>query len=179
MVVLALSVPDGIQHMNWVDYVFLVVLVYSVVSGAWVGFFAECLSVAGVAGGTFIAGISYNGAGQLLGHAGVPSDARDWAGFAAVFLAISLAFRLSSIKARALSKVWVQGISNELAGGLLGLLVGAMICLFATVTVGYFHVGKVSDPVHNSQIVANCKNLIQEYVTMLPQKMHDIPGYTS
>ena len=100
MLSVVMGMPERLTNINWVDYLFLVVLVYSVLSGAWIGFFAECLSVAGVAAGTILAGITYNGAGSLLAHVGVPPDARDWAGFVAVFVLISLVFRLVSIKAR-------------------------------------------------------------------------------
>jgi uncharacterized membrane protein required for colicin V production len=178
MLSIAISVPDGFKHLNWVDYVFLVVLVYSVVSGAWVGFFAECVSVAGVAVGTLAAGVTYHATGSALAHVGVPGDARDWAGFVTVFVVISLVFRVCSIKARTLSRVFVRGLPNQVAGGLLGLIVGAMICLFMVVTVAYFQVGKLGDPVLHSQIAINCKSLVKEYVPLLPQKMHAIPGFT-
>ena len=175
MVSVVLNVPDGFTHLNWVDYLFLVVLVYSVLSGAWIGFFAECLSLAGVAGGTFAAGLTYHDAGKLLAHVNVPEDARDWAGFVAVFVAISLVCRLFSIKAHKLSSVLVAGQANQLAGGLMGVIVGSIICLFALVTVSYFQVGKVVDPLYNSQIAQNSKGLVQEYVTLLPVKMHKVP----
>jgi len=62
---------------------------------------------------------------------------------------------------------------------LLGIIVGSMICLFAFVTVTYFHVGKVYDPTVKSQIVMNSKNIEQEFVTLLPLKMHTIKGFTT
>jgi len=42
------NLTDWVTHLNWVDFVFLVVLVYSMLTGAWLGFLAECLSVAGL-----------------------------------------------------------------------------------------------------------------------------------
>jgi uncharacterized membrane protein required for colicin V production len=177
MVAVAVSVPYGLAHLNWVDFVFLVVLVYSVLSGAWIGFFAECVSLAGVAAGTFVAGLTYSNVGSMLNHAGVPAKAQDWAGFVAVFVVVSFIFRFFSVKSRRLSKVLVVGISNELAGAMLGLIVGAIICLFAIVTVAYFNVGSFVDPLHQSQIALHTKNLVEEYVTMLPMKMHMVPGF--
>ena len=174
MVSVVLNMPDGLKHLNWVDYLFLVVLVYSVLSGAWVGFFAECLSLAGVAAGTFVAGLTYHGAGKLLGNLNVPADARDWAGFVAVFVLISFVFRVCSVKARNVSSALVAGKPNQLAGALMGFLVGCIICLFALVTVAYFQVGKVTDPLHESQIAQNSTGLIKEYGTMLPEKMHKL-----
>lgn len=166
--------PDGIQHLNWVDYTFVVVIAYSMLAGAWIGFLSECLTVAGVAVGTAAAGLSYNQVGGWLSHLGVPSDARGWAGFVVVFVLISLLLRAASIKARRLSRMMVPSLSNELAGALIGLVAGAMICLFALVTAVYFGVGKVDGPMHNSQLAAHSGGLVKEYVTLLPQKMHDI-----
>ncbi len=175
MLSIVVSLPDGLTHLNWVDYLFLVVLVYSVLSGAWIGFFAECVSLAGVAAGTVVAGLTYHDAGKLLANVGVPEDARDWAGFVAVFVVVSLVFRLCSVKAHRLSAVMVPGRSNQLAGGLVGVIAGAMICLFALVTVAYFQVGKVVDPLYDSQIAQHSKGLVQEFVTLLPAKMHKVP----
>jgi membrane protein required for colicin V production len=178
MLAASYAMPDGLTHLNWVDYAFLVILIYSAVSGAWIGFMAECVSFAGVVAGTVVAGLIYHETGKLLGNAGVPKDARDWAGFVAVFVIISLVFRLASIKGRRLSKVMVRGVTSGLAGGLLGLLVGGVLCLFILVAVVYFHIGKVYDPVQHSQIATNSKNLVQEFVTLLPDKMHHIKGFT-
>jgi len=175
MLSVAMGMPERLTNINWVDYLFLVVLVYSVLSGAWIGFLAECLSLAGVAAGTIIAGITYSGAGNWLAHAGVPPDARDWAGFVAVFVLVSLVFRLVSIKARTVASVLVAGRANQLAGAVIGLIAGAMICLFSFVTVAYFDVGKVIDPLHSSQIAQNSKGLVREFITLLPEKMHKVP----
>lgn len=182
---------DWITHMNWVDFVFLVVIVYSVVTGAWIGFMAECVSLAGVALGVLVAGITYNGAGTLLGHLGIAKEARDWVGFAAVFVLISLAFRLGAIFARKISQVMIRGWSNKVAGGLMGLLVGSVLCLTALVTVAYFGVGSpvnaaghltkvggpLVDPVDHSKIALQSSAWLQEYVGLLPAEMHHIPPF--
>ncbi len=185
---------DWLTHMNWVDFAFLVILVYSVLTGAWLGFMAECVTLAGVAASTFVAGQTYHDVGTLLGHVAVPKDARDWAGFVAVFVVISVLFRVGSVWARKLSRIMIRGWSNLVAGGLLGLLVGAILCLFIVVTVAYFHVGGVSDPkqpnstcaaaaqsrlcaVYQSKIATQSTSWLQEFVTLLPVKMHTIPPF--
>jgi membrane protein required for colicin V production len=171
------NLVDWVTHMNWVDFAFLVVIVYSMVTGYWLGFLAECVSLAGVAAGTLVAGLTYHNVGLLLAHVGVPKDARDWAGFVAVFVAVSLVFRIAAFSARKLSRVMIRGWSNGVAGALLGLLVGAIICLFALVTVAYFKVGHVVDPMHHSKIAAASTSWLKEYVGLLPLEMHTIPGY--
>ena len=168
---------DWVTHMNWVDFVFLVVIVYSVVTGAWLGFMAECLSLAGVAAGTLIAGLTYSSVGSLLGRLGVPSYARDWVGFVTVFVVVSLAFRIAAISTRRLSRIMIRGWSNTVAGGLIKLLVGSILCLYVIVTIAYFQVGHLVDPLHSSKIAASSTSWLKEYVGLLPAKMHTIPGY--
>ncbi|HWE62465.1 MAG TPA: CvpA family protein [Chloroflexota bacterium] len=171
------NLVDWVTHMNWVDFVFLVVIVYSVVTGAWLGFMAECVSLAGVAAGTLIAGLTYHNAGTLLGDLRVPKDARDWAGFVAVFVVVSLIFRIGAFSARNLSRLMIRGWSNNVAGALIGVLVGSIICLFVLVTVAYFQLGHLVDPLHHSKIAASSTSWLKEYVGLLPTKMHVIPGY--
>jgi membrane protein required for colicin V production len=177
MLAASYAVPDGLKHLGWVDYTFLVIVVYSALTGAWVGFMAECITLAGIVAGTFIAGLTYHEAGKLLGYVGVPSNARDWAGFVGVFAIAYVVCSILSIKARRISNVMVQGLSNKLAGGLIGLLAGSIICLHLVVAAIYFHIGKVYDPVRHTQIVMNSKDLIQEFVTLLPVKMHIVNSY--
>lgn len=168
---------DWVTHMNWVDFVFLVVVVYSVVTGAWLGFMAECVSLAGVATGTLVAGLTYDRVGTLLGHVKVPADARDWVGFVLVFVILSALFRGGAFAARNLSRLMIRGWSNSVAGALIGLLVGAIICLFAVVTVAYFQVGHLVDPLLHSKIAAASTSWLKEYEGLLPLKMHVIPAY--
>jgi membrane protein required for colicin V production len=166
---------DWITHMNWVDFLILVVMVYSVLTGAWLGFMSECVSLAGVALGVLVAGITYNGAGSLLGHIGVPKDARDWVGFVTVFVLISLVFRVGALFGRKLSRTMAKGWSNNVVGGLFGILVGGIICLFAIVTVAYFEVGPFVDPVHNSKIATQSSNWLGTFVGLLPKEMRHSP----
>ncbi len=167
---------DWTHHLNWVDYMLLVIVVYSVVTGAWIGFMAECISLAGILAGVVGAGQVYNGVGTLLGHAGVPKDARDWAGFVGTFALIFMVSRVLSVLARKLSQIMVRGPVNILAGGVLGVLSGALICLFIITAVTYFQIGKIYDPMMHAQLTMKTTNWLSEFVTLLPDKMHHIPG---
>lgn len=167
---------DWLHHLNWVDYLFLVIAVYSVVTGAWIGFMAECISLAGVVAGTAVAGQVYNGAGTLLGHLGVPKDSRDWAGFVAVFALIFIVFRVLSVLARKLSQMMVRGPLNILTGGIIGALSGTLLCLFIVTAVTYFRIPKMYDPTMHAQLTLKTTSWLNEFVTLLPDKMRQIPG---
>jgi membrane protein required for colicin V production len=166
------------MHMNWVDYLFLAIIVYSMLSGAWIGFLAESVTLAGVAAGTMIAGLTYGSLGQVIGHLGVPKDARDWVAFVVAFLTVSLLFRMASIVARTVSRALIRDWSNRVAGALIGLLVGGMLCMFIVVTVAYFKVGPFGDPFKYAQIATSCSRWLKEYVVLLPKSMQSLPPFT-
>ncbi|MGH2389496.1 MAG: CvpA family protein [Chloroflexota bacterium] len=167
---------NWIHHLNWVDYLFLVITVYSILTGAWVGFMAECITIGGILIGTIVAGQVYHGFGTFLGWLHVPKDARDWAGFVAAFTIIFVILRLMSIFARKLSRLMVRDTVNKLAGAVLGALSGAMVCLFIVVAVAYFHIGKIYTPLMQAQLPFKTTNWLSEFVTLLPDKMHHISG---
>ena len=164
--------------MNWVDYLFLAIIVYSMLTGAWIGFLAESVSLAGVAAGTMIAGLTYGGLGRVIGHLGVPRDARGWVAFVVAFLAVSLIFRTASLLTRTVSQVLVRGWSGRAAGALIGLLVGSMLCMCIVVTVAYFKVGPFVDPFKHAQIATSCSRWLREYVALLPKSMQSLPPFT-
>jgi uncharacterized membrane protein required for colicin V production len=164
-----------IHHLNWVDYLFLVIAVYSVLTGAWVGFMAECITIGGILIGTIVAGQVYQGFGHFLGHAHVPKDAQDWAGFVAAFTIIFVIMSVGAILARKLSRIMVRDTVNKLAGAVIGLLSGAMLCLFIVVAVAYFHIGKMYTPLIQAQLPMKTTGWLTEFVTLLPNKFQHIP----
>ena len=167
---------NWIHHLNWVDYLFLVIFVYSVLTGAWVGFMAECITIGGILIGTIVAGQVYQGFGTFLGHLHVPKDAQDWAGFVAAFTIAFVILRVLSVLARKLSRLMVRDTVNKLAGAVLGALSGVMVCLFIVVAVAYFHIGKMYTPVMQAQLPMKTTGWLTEFVTLLPDKFHHIPG---
>jgi membrane protein required for colicin V production len=168
-----------VTHMNWVDFVFLVVIVYSALTGAWLGFLAEALSVAGVLAGTIVAGVSYTSAASVLGSLGVPTNARAWLGFVVCFVLVSLVFRLIALRARRISRVMGIGWTNALTGALLGILAGGGICLFAVVAVLYFHIGTFTPAIHQSQIATSSGAWLMEFTNLLPGKMQQVQNMLS
>jgi uncharacterized membrane protein required for colicin V production len=170
---------NWIHHLNWVDYLFLVITVYSAITGAWVGFMAECITIGGILIGTIVAGQVYQGFGQFLGHAHVPKDAQDWAGFVAAFTIIFVIMSVGSILARKLSRIMVRDTVNKLAGAVIGLLSGAMLCLFIVVAVAYFHIGKIHTPLIQAQLPMKTTGWLSEFVTLLPNKFQHIPPLIS
>jgi uncharacterized membrane protein required for colicin V production len=165
--------------MNWADFVFLVVIVYSTVTGAWLGFLAEALSVAGVLAGTVVAGVAYTSVASSLGRLGIPPGSRPWIGFVACFVVVSLIFRLVALRARRISHLMAMGWTNAVTGALLGVLAGGGICLFAIVTVLFFHVGTLSTAIHQSQIATSSGAWLTEFTILLPAQMQQVPGLLS
>ena len=165
---------NWIHHLNWVDYLFLVIAVYSVITGAWVGFMAECITIGGIIVGVIVAGQVYHDFGKLLGHLNVPKDARDWAGFVGACAIIFLLFRSLSVFARKISRLMVRDTVNSLAGAVLGALSGAMICLFIVTAVSYFHIGRIYTPMTQAQLPYKTTSWLTEFETLLPAKMQHL-----
>ncbi|HVA91714.1 MAG TPA: CvpA family protein [Chloroflexota bacterium] len=163
-----------LHHLNWVDYVFLVIAIYSIITGAWVGFMAECVTIGGILVGTVVAGQVFHNFGVLLGHVGLPKDARDWGGFVAAFTIIFVLFLAFSVFARNLSRLMVRDTVNKLAGAMLGALSGALICLFIVCASSYFHIGKIYTPMTQAQLPHKTTSWLGEFVTLLPNKMQHI-----
>jgi membrane protein required for colicin V production len=165
------------SQLNWVDFVFIAILAYSVITGYWIGFLAEVVSLAGVLAGVATAGAAYIVAGTLLGLLGVPKGVHDCLGFILVFLVVSLVFRIASIRVLRASRRTIQGLSNRAAGALIGLLVGGMLCMLVLVTVIYFRMDGLVDPVQHAQLAQDSTRWLGEFVRLLPANMHQLPGF--
>jgi membrane protein required for colicin V production len=174
---LAASPGSLASQLNWVDFVFIAILAYSVITGYWIGFLAEVVSLVGVIAGVVAAGALYTDAGNLLGLLGVPRGVHDCLGFILVFLVVSLIFRVASIRVLRASRRAIQGLSNRAAGALIGLLIGGMLCMLALVTVSYFRMDGLMQPMHHARLAQDSTRWLGEFVRLLPNKMHQLPGF--
>ncbi|HEY8284226.1 MAG TPA: CvpA family protein [Chloroflexota bacterium] len=163
-----------LHQLNWVDYLFLVIVVYNTLTGAWVGFMAQCVTIGGIIVGTVAASQVFHNFGLLLGHVGLPKDARDWGGYVAAFTIIFVLFLAFSVLARKISRLMVRDTVNKLAGAVLGVLSGTLICLFMVTAVSYFHIGKIYTPMIQAQLPHKTSSWLAEFVTLLPNKMQHI-----
>ncbi|HVC81939.1 MAG TPA: CvpA family protein [Chloroflexota bacterium] len=163
-----------LHHLNWVDYLFLVIVVYNIITGAWVGFMAQCVTIGGILVGVVVAGQVFHDFGLLLGHLGLPKDARDWGGYVAAFAIIFALFLAFSVLARNISRLMVRDTVNKLAGVVLGALSGTLICLFMVTAVSYFHIGRIYTPMTQAQLPHKTTSWLGEFVTLLPNKMQYI-----
>lgn len=165
------------SQLNWVDFLFIAILAYSVITGYWIGFLAEAVSLIGVIAGVAAAGAAYPGAGALLALLGVPKGVHDCLGFILVFLVISLIFRVASVRVLRTSRRAIQGLSNRAAGALIGLLTGGMLCMLVLVTVIYFRMDNLLQPMEHARLARDSTRWLAEFVRLLPAKMHHLPGF--
>jgi uncharacterized membrane protein required for colicin V production len=165
------------SQLNWVDFVFIAIIAYSVITGYWVGFLAEVVSLTGVIAGVTTAGVAFTVVGSVLGLLGVPEGTQDCLGFIMVFLAVSLVFRVASVRVLRTSRRVIQGLANRAAGALVGLLIGSMLCMLMLVVVIYFKVGNLVDPIEHARLAQGSTQWLREFVRMLPANMQHIPQF--
>jgi uncharacterized membrane protein required for colicin V production len=132
------------------------------------------VTIGGIIVGTVAASQVFHNFGLLLGHVGLPKDARDWGGYVAAFTIIFVLFLAFSVLARKISRLMVRDTVNKLAGAVLGVLSGTLICLFMVTAVSYFHIGKIYTPMIQAQLPHKTSSWLAEFVTLLPNKMQHI-----
>ena len=125
--------------MTWVDWAIVFFLVVSVLGGLQQGFFRSVCSLGGLALGLVLAAWNYPRVAALLRPFVHIEDVANAIGFLLIALVVmALAATLGSILAKTLRKLGL-GCLDRLAGGIFGLLQGAlMVTLCILVAVAFF-----------------------------------------
>jgi membrane protein required for colicin V production len=126
--------------MSWLDIVIIVVIGISVFNGLRTGLIKMLFTVAGIFLGIFLAGrFSDDFAGVLTF---IPDDWSKIAAFAIILVAVMVvAWILGTILSKLISLV-LLGWVNRLAGAVLGLFVGALLCgAVLSIWVKYLGIG--------------------------------------
>ena len=125
--------------MTWVDWAIVIFLAVSVLGGLQQGFFRSVCSLGGLVLGLVLAAWNYRGVAALLRPLVHIEDIADAIGFLLIALVVmALAGTLGSILAKTLHKLGL-GCLDRLAGGIFGLLQGALlVTLCILVAVAFF-----------------------------------------
>jgi membrane protein required for colicin V production len=118
------------------DWIFLAVLLASMVLGAWRGLVSEVLSLMGWVAGFFLAQWFAPDVARVLPMAGAGEQMRYAAGFLLVFIAAVFGFGLMAfLVSKLVASVGLRPIDRVLGAG-FGILRGLLLLLAATVVVG-------------------------------------------
>ena len=134
---------------NWLDIVFLIVLISSVAEGLQKGFARTALGLAAVIVG-LVCGLWFYGTVGALFHVG-PTLA-NVLGFLVIFVGvIILGALLGALIARLLKMIHLSWL-DRLAGGAFGVLRGALVCAVIVAVMMAFSSKPPPSPVANSRL---------------------------
>ncbi len=116
--------------MNWLDVVWLAIVVLFVIRGAIKGLFREAFGLIGIFVGLIVAINRYEVLGGLIGgeFESIPPKIANLVGFAFIFVAVALIFGLAGIVLHKMAKFsLVKGLDRG-GGFLLGAGEGVLLC---------------------------------------------------
>jgi len=123
--------------MNFLDLIFCIIAGYLLLRGAMRGFFIEIAGIAGVVLGFFLANKYHQ---ELAPELERFIDAPGWSASIAYFVIFLGCIVLASLVARMLNSMVpkMAGWLNRLAGSLVGVVKGALICLVIFLVLSHY-----------------------------------------
>jgi membrane protein required for colicin V production len=159
--------------MSWLDIIILIVLAISAFSGLRVGLIKVLFAVVGIIVGVVLAG---QFADDFAGVLTFIPDA--WAKIAAFAIILVVVMIIAGVLAAVLSKLIslvLLGWVNRLAGAVLGLLVGALICgAGLAIWVKYLGIG---DAVAGSALANFLLDKFPIVLGLLPSEFDSVRGF--
>jgi membrane protein required for colicin V production len=125
-------------HWNWLDWVFVIIVMASILTALWKGFVAELVSLASVIAGLIIAAANYERVAPLLEGFMRSQDVALGVSFIVLFAAVVLIGALiSALAGRLIRKVKLQWFDRFL-GAVFGLMRGLLVdCVLLLVMMAF------------------------------------------
>ncbi|GAC1430279.1 MAG: hypothetical protein NVSMB65_03710 [Chloroflexota bacterium] len=157
--------PLASYGFNYLDDVFVVIVLINMVASFREGFIAKVFGLLGLIAAIFAAGhMTYIGTGILKAlHVGGPGLQRTLA-FAVTFVVILLGSRVAAVVLTRAAGMLMLGMVNRLLGALLGLVEGLVIVVVILFVIVAFKLDIFKTAVQTSRIA---HDLGPRYVTML------------
>ena len=131
--------------MNWLDLVIIIALLASIILGLMQGFARTLFSLVGTIVGILVAANFYVHLAKLLKFISNP-DIANIVAFAVILIVIGIIAALIGSALKALLTAMNLGCADRIAGGVLGLIVGALfISAILAGFVRFFGSGPVTD----------------------------------
>jgi membrane protein required for colicin V production len=113
--------------LNWLDWIFVIIVAVSVLAAAWRGFVHELISLASVVAGVVVAALGYRQAAVWFEDLTKSNEVALAAGFLALFLGTLLVGALLIYAARKLIKTAGIQWFDRFLGGVFGLVRGVVV----------------------------------------------------
>jgi len=172
---------DWISKVNWVDVLFLIIILRSIYVGAQKGFFTELFNILGVGIAIVLSIHFYSpGANLLLKYFFIPLNISNLIAFMAVMFFVYLLFQLVENIIKKLIKIEIlpnfNKVINKIGGPVIGLCKGIAISIFIFLVLLLIPVGYV---VNSAKVNFLSGEFFSQAATTLYTKTVSIIPYTS
>jgi membrane protein required for colicin V production len=156
--------------MNWLDFVFLVILLGAVIAGIVRGLVRQVIGLAAVIIGLILASLYYRGPAEIIGKVAHNRLLSHFLGFLLIFFCVLaaggiLGFLISKIMKGPLA------LANRLLGGVFGLLEALLVCGVLVFALTVFDVARPA--LETSRLAPVCVGLTRAAVHLIPQDLRD------
>jgi membrane protein required for colicin V production len=156
--------------MNWLDVVFLAILVAAMIMGLVKGLVRQVIGLAAVVLGLVLAALYYGGVSEIIGKVVHNHLLSNFLGFLVIFFCVLaagafLGFLISKAMKGPLAAV------NRLFGGLFGLLKAVLICGILAFALTVFDVARPA--LQASRLARFCLGVTRAAVHLIPQDLKD------
>ncbi len=159
--------------MNWLDIVLMVVLALATFLGVWRGIISMVLPLAGIIIGVFLAGQHYGTVGGWL-----PIDNPEyakWAAYAIIIVAVLIVAVILAVILRRFIRWVLLGWVDRLGGGILGLVLGGLICAAILAACVKFELG--SGFIQDSGIARLLLDWLPAVLALLPEEFDVVKDF--
>lgn len=153
------------------DYVLLLVLLYSTVRGFMMGAISELGLLVALVIGVVVASRFAHNVGQPLASLGVGPRWQAAIGYAIVLAVIWIAVRIVTRVLRRGARLLMLGWLDRLGGAAFGLLRGVLIVVVVAFLIVHFRVTPFQADAHTSPLVQSVSGLFPALTTLLPHAL--------
>jgi membrane protein required for colicin V production len=156
--------------MNWVDIVFVIILVGTTIHGIVRGFVRQVIGLAAVILGLILASLYYEGMAEIIQKLVRDKLVSNFLGFLVIFIAVVVAGALLGVL---ITKAMVGplALANRALGGLFGLVQAVLICGVLAFALAAFGVARLS--LEGSRLAPFCLGVTRAAVNLVPQDLKD------
>lgn len=154
--------------MNWLDIVFIIILVATLVMGIVRGLVRQVIGLAAVILGFVLASLYYTGIAEIFQKFVRDQLVSNFLGFLVIFFAVLAAGALLSF---IISKAMKGPLAlvNRLFGGLFGFLKAILICGIIAFALAAFHIARPA--LETSRLAPICMGVTRAAVNLIPQEL--------
>jgi membrane protein required for colicin V production len=154
--------------MNWLDIVFIVILVATLIIGIVKGLVRQVIGLAAVIFGLVLAGLYYGGAAEIIQKLVHDQLISNFLGFLVIFFCV---LAMGALISHLVSKAMKGPLAfvNRFFGGVFGLLKAVLICGIIVFALTVFGIARPA--LETSRLAPICLGVTRAAVNLIPQDL--------